>query len=225
MHQNPDLNKILFRDNATLITTDIGAVSHDLYSEEEASLAEASVKRIQEFRAGRYCATQALHSMGIENFPILRGKNREPIWPDNIVGSISHCKDIAGAVVADKHRIKSVGLDIENQKQLKLGFAKHVCTDSERIWLESQNADFQNQALLLIFSIKEAVFKCIYQSSGVHLTFRECNTAMQYATGEANVEITKKGLKLRPGEVEARFYTNDDHIFSAAMWHYLPAVG
>jgi hypothetical protein len=41
------------------------------------------------------------------------GKEKEPVWPEVIVGSISHCDTLMGAIVAKKSDHVSLGLDIE----------------------------------------------------------------------------------------------------------------
>ena len=51
-----------------------------------------SSKRLKEFSVGRKCARNALSHLGFNDPPILIGTNREPIWPKNICGSITHCR-------------------------------------------------------------------------------------------------------------------------------------
>ena len=162
--------------------------------------------------------------LGVNDEPVLRGPQREPIWPSQIVGSISHCRDLAGAVVADKQRVKSVGLDIETHKQLKPEIARHICTDQEKSWLAMQDTAQQNLALLLIFSIKEAVFKCVYQATGEHLRFQQCEVVPGFPKGSANVTISLPGIALQPGEFVVRFYVTETHVYSGVLWGYLPAA-
>ena len=72
-----------------------------------------SQKRLADFSTGRYCAIKALEQLGINNSIIPIGKDREPIWPEGIVGSISHCDSLTGAIVAKSSDHISLGLDIE----------------------------------------------------------------------------------------------------------------
>jgi 4'-phosphopantetheinyl transferase EntD len=219
------LNEALYGDLATLVTADITDHHQALHPAELALITGTSEKRAREFSTGRLCAQQALHHLGIDDFPILRGEHREPLWPGNVVGSISHCRDIAGAVVADKQHVKSVGLDIEIQKQLNPAIARHVCTEKEKCWLGEQAAAEQNLALLLIFSIKEAVFKCVYQATRAQLRFQQCDVMPALVAGIADVQIHLSGLLLAPNELEVRSCLTETHVYSAAIWHYLPAVG
>ncbi|MEQ1815109.1 MAG: hypothetical protein ABL861_01310, partial [Nitrosomonas sp.] len=86
-----------------------------LYAEEEVLLKKQGVKRLIDFCKGRYCAHRALEKMGYHSSPILRDANGAPIWPEEIIGSISHSGDIATAVVALNAGILGIGLDIQNK--------------------------------------------------------------------------------------------------------------
>ena len=58
---------------------------------------------------------RALQTLQKEIVPILKGRDGEPIWPFDIVGSISHKDAIAVAAVGKKKRYKGIGVDIEDQ--------------------------------------------------------------------------------------------------------------
>src|SRR5271170_2846494 len=64
-------------------------------------LGRAVPKRVQEFTAGRLCARRALAEFGIVDFPIKVADDRRPIWPDSMVGSITHTAGFCAAVVAE----------------------------------------------------------------------------------------------------------------------------
>ncbi len=55
--------------------------------EELALVADAATSRREEFAAGRACARRALQRLGVESGPLLVGENREPLWPEGVVGS------------------------------------------------------------------------------------------------------------------------------------------
>src|SRR5258708_11831857 len=79
----------------------------------------AVLKRVQEFAAGRLCARRALAEFGIVDLPIKVADDRQPIWPDSFVGSITHTGDFCAAVVAESRRIRALGLDSEIVGQVK----------------------------------------------------------------------------------------------------------
>ena len=65
-------------------------------------MANAVPKRIQEFADGRLCARRALEEFGVTNFPIRMARDRQPVWPDSLIGSITHTAGLCAAVVAER---------------------------------------------------------------------------------------------------------------------------
>ena len=55
-----------------------------------AQLGKAVSKRKAEYLAGRVCAKHVLATLSIDNFELHSGTDRAPIWPENIIGSITH---------------------------------------------------------------------------------------------------------------------------------------
>jgi len=106
-------------------------LQESIFPEEEIFIRKAVPKRMQEFIAGRLCARRALSEIGIEGFPLLKGKGRAPIWPLGIVGSISHCQGYCGVAVAQKTDIESLGLDVECVEQVSMDTWKHFCNQQE----------------------------------------------------------------------------------------------
>src|ERR1700692_4432176 len=47
-------------------------------------------KRAEEFAAGRACAHRLLAEFGIVDFPVKVAADRQPLWPEGLVGSITH---------------------------------------------------------------------------------------------------------------------------------------
>lgn len=69
--------------------------------EEEPLIAKSVAKRRNEFITVRYCARQALSVLGIPEAPILKGDKGQPLWPDGIVGSMTHTEGFRGRGGAD----------------------------------------------------------------------------------------------------------------------------
>ena len=107
--------------------------SAPLLPEEEACLSPRAVaKRRREFAAGRACARAALARLGVVDFPLRSGPDRTPLWPPDIVGSLSHCADFCGVAVARRGTIAGLGLDVERARPLQDRVAEMICTESER---------------------------------------------------------------------------------------------
>jgi 4'-phosphopantetheinyl transferase EntD len=134
------------------------------YTEESASLSPRAVaRRRNEFAAGRSAARDAVAQLGLKPGPILAGHDRAPIWPDGLVGSITHSRDCAMAAVARRDDAKGIGIDVEESTPLEDKLFNIICSESERAWLQTQ----AEPALMakLIFSAKEAAYKCQYPLS------------------------------------------------------------
>lgn len=160
-----------------------------LYSEEKAYLRNALLKRRWEFTAGRLCARKALTQFGIENFPLLAGNNREPIWPTGIVGSISHTEGYCGVAVARKRRIETLGLDVELTWRLSRDCWRQICTRSELAWVNSLPSDKRQENVALLFSAKECLYKCQHPISRTWLDFHDVTITINPDMGEFNATL------------------------------------
>ena len=127
-----------------------------LYPEERKYIANAILKRQEEFATGQWCARQTLKKIGLKPAPLLRRKYNEPLWPKSICGSITHTANAACAVAAYTEQYLSLGIDIEKNDRKISGEAFHFITnEDERKWLK------QIEDKKLFFCIKESIFKLI----------------------------------------------------------------
>lgn len=125
-------------------------------------LASASPKRKSEFRAGRYCAMRALEAIGALPAVPPIGPNRAPVWPDDVVGSISHSAGYAIAVAARRLSYLGLGIDVEGivPAEEVAGLLSHVASEAE---MKLLSAGFSPAtSFTLLFSGKEAIYKAIY---------------------------------------------------------------
>jgi enterobactin synthetase component D len=121
--------------------------------------AKAVPKRRIEFCIGRAAAHSALSKIDINNFPILKGVHNEPLWPQGVVGAISHSGRIALAAVANEEKAAGIGIDIEMlDETISRDIVQVVCTKREAIWV-NRRKDRRHERLFMIFSAKESVFK------------------------------------------------------------------
>ena len=126
-----------------------------LWLPHHAELARMGKKRQTEHLAGRIAAVHALRAFDEKSVPGI-GKNRQPIWPDGLYGSISHCGNTAIAIVART----PVGIDIEAffSPQLASELASHIASEEELAVLRHSTLPLP-LALTLAFSSKESAFK------------------------------------------------------------------
>ena len=149
-----------------------------------------SEKRLIDFSNGRYCAKKALLELGIEDVSILIGKNREPIWPEGIVGSISHCDTLTGAIVSRKADHISLGLDIEEIGRVTADLWPYVFTDKEIEYLNTLPIDQQELICTSIFSLKEAFYKFQFPITNLFLDFLDVEVQIP----ELNRMVVLSGL-------------------------------
>jgi len=163
----------LFPDCAATACRRIGHSTGELYLQELSLVSKAIDKRRCEFAAGRACAREALGALGYAPMPILQAPSRAPIWPEAILGTISHSHTWAGAAVARAEQLAGIGLDIETVERVSMNIARKVLTGAEEAVLHNLPADEQKAFLALLFSAKEAVYKCLASAVRVHMGFHD----------------------------------------------------
>jgi len=130
-----------------------------------------SQKRLSDFSTGRYCALRALEQLGIQDAIIPIGEDRAPIWPEGIVGSISHCDSLTGAIVAKSSDHISLGLDIEEIGRVTPDLWDLVFTENEKKYLSGLSDEDKLVQSTAIFSIKEAFYKFQHPLTKTFLDF------------------------------------------------------
>ena len=166
-----------------------------LHPEEEACLSDvSSAKRKDEFRLGRFCAHQALSEFGLSHLPILKNEEtREPCWPENIRGSISHSGGYAAAAVGLASEIDGIGIDLESlSRKIDFNIHRHVCIEEETQFLKSLPETETDLALRIIFSAKESIFKCLYPISKTYLYFKDAHITINRNESRFEFEISKE---------------------------------
>jgi 4'-phosphopantetheinyl transferase EntD len=144
-----------------------------LLPEESAHLGRAVAKRVQEFAAGRLCVRRALREYGIDQFPLRVAVDRQPVWPEGFVGSITHTGGLCAAAVAESRTIAAVGIDSEIVGHVTPDIWSTICVAGEADWVNSLHPSERAAAVTLIFSAKEAFYKCQYPLVAERLDFHD----------------------------------------------------
>ena len=151
-----------FAGFAVRTSTDPG---QPLLTEEAAQLHPRAVPaRRESFRLGRSAAHAALASIGRDLGPILVGADRQPIWPEGVVGSISHTCGTAVALVAPAGSTDGVGVDIEEVRHAP-ELEGQVPRPEEFAWLDELAPPDRERALFALFSAKESIFKAFFPAT------------------------------------------------------------
>ena len=163
----------LFPDCVATACRRIGPNAIDLYPQEQELIKKAVEKRRCEFAAGRACAREALGAIGCAPAPILRDESLAPVWPDGILGAIAHSHTWAGAAVTRSPDLAGIGLDIETIERVNLDIGRMVLTKQETDFYAALPDAEKTQYLSLIFSAKEAVYKCLSPVSAIRIGFKD----------------------------------------------------
>ncbi|MFF8442320.1 4'-phosphopantetheinyl transferase [Streptomyces californicus] len=152
-----------------------------LFPEEEALMARSVAKRRNDFATARACARRAMAGLGLPPVAVLHGHRGKPLWPEGIVGSLTHCHGYRAAALAREQDVLSLGIDAEPHAPLPEGVRELVTLPAERERIGPQ-AEEGSGALhwdRVLFSAKESVFKTWYPVTGVELDFVEADLTMR----------------------------------------------
>lgn len=179
-HKNKELNLYMYFENPFPDNCEFAVAQNNLELtgvhplEVEIGNSFLSSNRRSEFFSGRRCAHLAMVAAGYPNLPVLRAYDRSPIWPLTIVGSITHTSVLASVIIKKHHsRVMGLGIDLEDlSRDIRTNINSHILTS----WEMSQWTDASavvSREVKIIFSIKEAIFKCFYPINEVYLGFHD----------------------------------------------------
>ncbi|WP_197380981.1 4'-phosphopantetheinyl transferase PptT [Mycolicibacterium mengxianglii] len=160
--------------------------------EEAPLVARAVAKRRNEFVTVRYCARLALGELGEPPVPILKGDKGEPLWPDRVVGSLTHCKGYRGAAVAHRDQVRSVGIDAEPHDVLPEGVLGAISLPVERHELSALPVGLHWDRIL--FCAKEATYKAWFPLTHRWLGFEDAHITFDVDGSAASGAFTSKIL-------------------------------
>lgn len=175
-----------------------------------------SPKRLIDFSMGRYCAVKALEQLGIKDVSIPIGEDREPVWPEGIVGSISHCDRLIGAIIAKSSDHISLGLDIEEIGRVTPDLWDFVFTENEKTYLSSLSDEDIVVRSTAIFSIKEAFYKFQNPVTKTFLDFIDVEVELP-SLASVKVLVGTKELKSKIRGNEVRHFKENDCIISVIV--------
>jgi 4'-phosphopantetheinyl transferase EntD len=148
--------------------------AEELFDEERALVDKAVATRRTEFATGRGCARRALSELGFAPTPILSGHSREPLWPEGVIGSITHCAGYRAAAVARLTEVQTIGIDAEPHEPMPDGLIDIIALADERAHLAALSAaDRGTRWDRLLFSAKESVYKAWFPLTGRWLGFED----------------------------------------------------
>jgi 4'-phosphopantetheinyl transferase EntD len=194
----------------------VSACEDGLATDEVPFAARFVAKRTREFAAGRVCARKALAELGVTPQAVPRGEIGEPVWPPGIVGSITHDRDYCVAAVHRARRLAGLGIDVASDEPLDHRLIDLVCSAAERDELAA-DADREDHAGKLLFSLKESIYKCLFPITRRRLDFRDLSIVLDHAVGAAMIVSLGDLRSGHAGEaVIARYAIVPPCVFTAA---------
>ena len=177
-----------------------------LLPDERIGLERMADVRRAEYSSGRRVAREALGLLGIEDCAVA-ARGRLPMWPPGVVGSITHSRELALAMVGRVGAVAGIGVDLEQEDRVDAHVAERVLVPEERRRLAEE--DWRT----MLFAAKEAVYKAVNPLVGEYLAF-----------GDVEVSASKDGtfaaVTTRPRKSSSRIKTGHGH-FLKVEGHWL----
>jgi 4'-phosphopantetheinyl transferase EntD len=137
---------------------------YPLLPQEDALVANAVERRRREFATGRSLARAGLRHFGLTDQPIPIGRLHNPLWPDGVIGTLSHDGELCAVALRRKGgEARGIGIDLIALAQRAgrmADLAPMFLTGTDE--LDSiATLDVAADPPLLLFSLKEAVIKAL----------------------------------------------------------------
>ena len=113
------------------------------------------------------CLNDTLASVGLPAVEPQRLPTGSRKWPEGYTGSVSSAGTNVVAAIVPSDRMMSIGIDIERQDAK--GFSALIGLDAR----EQPHAVSEADGQLVLFSVKEAVFKALHPILGASLDFQD----------------------------------------------------
>jgi len=189
-----------------------------LFDQERAVVARAVDKRRREFATVRHCARRALATLGHSPVPLVPGRRGAPLWPDGIVGSMTHCDGYRAAALARADQVHAVGIDAEPDGPLPDGVLALIARPDETKHL----ADLLHRGCAgpdhwerLLFSCKETVFKVWYPLTHRELDFHEASIRLDPRDATFTVDLfADSGDDVLPSRLVGRWIAAQSLVIS-----------
>jgi len=210
--------KDLFAPHVSVALTDPSQTYPQPFLQEAEAVKRACPKRQGEFFAGRAAVREAMQQLGYPGQPVLAGRDRAPVWPHGLIGSISHCDALCVAALSEISELRSIGIDVESDTPLEPDLIPTVCSLIERAWLSSQPEADRGLLAKLIFSAKECAYKCQFPVTRTMFDFDTLEITPDLDTGQFEATFTRDVDCIAQGTCfHGRFVILDGLIITGTM--------
>ncbi len=193
--------KLLWLDKISSITDEAATLTDE--EKKRADTIKATPRR-DEFIRSRLL----LRSITGANSSFLPDTENTPSWPPGLCGSITHKNGHVAVCTAPAKNFHSIGIDSENASKDISHLKEKICTENDLVFIDricEQSKVEQGSAIALIFSAKEALFKCHFPVGKLMFWFHDAELShIDMTTGEIDIRvltetspITQKGQVTR----------------------------
>ena len=166
-------------------------------------------KRKIEYLLGRLCLKRCFEAFGETPVLVSMGDDRSPIWPEAWVGSISHSKGQVVAVLGSSATYSGLGIDLEALiENPSSALQLQICSDESELGEVRVGLGLtEQQALTLIFSAKESLYKLIFPRYKKFFGFQAARAKRNEKRGEPGPAKTASPIEHGPGSPKERLGT------------------
>jgi len=196
-------------------------VTELLFPDERRHVAGAVAKRQAEFGTARICARRALARLGFSPCSLVPNPDRSPRWPEGVVGSMTHAGGYCAVVVARAAHTAGLGLDAEPDIPLDPQLEPLICTRAERRFLARCSATDRAHLGTMLFSAKEAFYKCQYPITRASLDLQDVDVCLDLDAQRFAARLRRTGRSRGPEwdlveVIRGRFLRSGGRIVTAA---------
>lgn len=124
---------------------------------------------------------------------MLSGARGEPLWPDGIVGSLTHCPGFRAAAVAHSSAFVGLGIDAEPNLSLPGDLLEFISLPQERARVHALTQSSPRVCWdRLLFSAKETVFKTWFPLAKRELDFAEADIRIDPDSGTFSARLLRR---------------------------------
>ncbi len=179
----------LFPRQVSVLSSAVLESLDGLHASERALVARAVPKRQHEFATGRRLAHRLLADFGSANFALLADGDRAPIWPEGVIGSISHSHGLCVVAASKVGAIAGLGIDVEQADAVRPELWRRVLDEEEERWLRAQPAAHQLRLAAVFFSAKEASYKAQFPLTRARLGFHDVSLELDLASSAFHARV------------------------------------
>ena len=160
------------------------------------------------------CPRRRCAHSGCPTIAILADERRAPLWPDGVVGSITHGAGVTAAAVALRRDVAMLGIDVEQAGDLDEDDAAIIVTSEEH---QRASDELGADAGRVLFSAKESIYKAWYPATGQWLDFHDVIVTIERGGSfsiEPGAHLDRDDRALITA-LRGRFGCTSEHVFTA----------